>query len=132
MKKILAVLAVVAITFLGSVQAKACWFTDLFTVTTDYICAGAEGKATAADMLAALETGKRLIDNGEITAVDISSALSILMVLRDTGCFVRDQLKLAFEVVDAGNEALATKRLKALPTAAPALPQYPALRALIK
>ena len=132
MKKLLVVVMVLAMAIAPGV-AQACWLIDfLSSEAVTYICSGATGKATAADMLGAIEAGKNLIADKEITAVDISSAISILTVVRDTGCFVKDQLVLAFKVVDAANTEVAKMQLKALKTAPPALPEYKFLRDLVK
>jgi hypothetical protein len=82
-------------------------------------------------MLAALETGKAIYAEG-ITAIDISTAISVLTVIRNTGCFVKDQLKLAFKVVDAANAATAKAQAKMLKMAPVTLPEYAPLRVFVK
>jgi len=130
MKKVLIMVLAMAVTSVP-VPAKACWFTDLLTsAQVEYICSGTEGKLTAADMLTALETGKAIYAEG-ITAIDVSSAISILTVLRNTGCFVKDQLKLALKVVDAANAAKVQAKGPMFAASAK-LPEYPALRKLVK
>jgi len=130
MKKFMGMVVVLIMAL--TAPATACWLTDfLSSAPVEYICSGTEGKLTAADMLTALETGKTIYAEG-ITAIDISTAISVLTVIRNTGCFVKDQLKLAFKVVDAANAATAKAQAKMLRTAPPAKPDYAPLRQFVK
>jgi hypothetical protein len=98
----------------------------------NYICAGEEGKLTAADMLSALETGMAIYSGG-IAAVDIQTAVSVLTIIKKTGCFVVDQLKAVFAVVDAINGAKAQARFKTVRGKAfVKIPEYAPLRVYTK
>jgi hypothetical protein len=108
------------------------FFNCLDSDPVNYICAGEEGKLTAADMLSALETGMAIYSGG-IAAVDIQTAVSVLTIVKRTGCFVVDQLKAVFAVVDAINGAKAQARFKTVRgKAMPVVPQYAPLRKFVE
>ena len=129
MKKLLVMVMVLAMAMAPSV-VKACWLTDFLNSDfVNMICAGESGKITAADMLQALETGQSLYAGDPF---DLEKAAAVLSYAKKTGCFLVAELKAAFEVVDAVNGAVAAKQMKALKTAAPALPEYPDLRVYVQ
>ena len=127
MKKILVLFVFLA---MAPSTGNACWLTDILNSdTVNLICAGESGQLTAADMLQALETGQSLYAGDSF---DLEKAAAILAFVKKTGCFLAAELKKAFEVVDSINLAVATKQMKALKTAPPALPEYAPLRDLVK
>lgn len=92
----------------------------------------AEQQATATAMLTALDTAQAA---GAIfyPVIGIAQASAVLKVIQGGGCFVVAQLKEAFAAVDAANAATAQAQLKKMPDMAPpTLPEYPALRKLVK
>jgi hypothetical protein len=127
MKKVLVLIVILAMAVGGCAAVNSALNSDPVT----YICSGTEGKLTAADMLKVLETGKAIYEGG-FTAIDVATAISVLTVVRDTGCFVVAELKAAFKVVDAANAAVASSQLKKLKGAAPAMPEYAPLRKFVK
>jgi len=128
MKKFIPVLILVLV--LGGINGCSSLgtFSQEAQTAVDYICAGEEGKLTAADMLAVLELGAGIYAGD---AIDLEKAFQVLSWVKKTGCFVVAELQSAFAVVDDINAA----KLKAkgpLRAAATALPQYAALRKYVK
>lgn len=129
MKKILAILLVMAMLLSGCAAIQSV----LNSSPVNFVCnPTAEQQATAAAMLTALDTAQAA---GAIffPALGIAQASAVLKVIQAGGCFLVDQLKEAFKVVDAANTAQAQVQLKKMPDmTSPALPEYPALRRLVK
>jgi hypothetical protein len=136
MKRLMAMVLAVAVLAAVPVTSQACWFTDLFGVSAqsvvDFICAPtADQQADAGKMLAALDAGQAA---GAMfyAPLGIVKASAVLTTIKNGGCFLVAELTEAFKVVDAANAAVQTKQLKMLPTAPATLPEYPALRKLVK
>ena len=128
MKKLLAVVIVLAMALTGCAQIKA----FLSSGPVGFLCAPTPAQQTTASaMLAALDAAQAA---GAIfmPALAIAKASAVLRVIQSGGCFVVAELKAAFEVVDAANTEVAKMQLKALKTAPPALPEYPELRVYVK
>jgi hypothetical protein len=129
MKRILIV--VMAMVMLAGCAGIGKWSSDAQKVV-DLICSPSpEQQATAAKMLAALDAAQAA---GTVfyAPLGIAQASAVLTTIRGGGCFLLAQLAEAFKVVDAANASVQTKQLKMLPTAPAGLPEYPALRRLVK
>ena len=128
MKK-LAILVVLAMVLSGCAAIQAA----LNSAPVDFICnPTTEQQATAAAMLTALDTAQAA---GTIfyPVIGIAQASAVLKVIQAGGCFVVAQLQEAFKAVDAANGTTAQVQLKKMPDMAPpVLPEYPALRRLVK
>ena len=99
----------------------------------NFFCAPSdEQKAEAALMLAALDAAQA-VGTVFYPVLGIAKASAVLTTIKNGGCFIVDQLKEAFAAVDAANAQIAQAQLKKMPDmAVPALPEYPALRKLVK
>jgi hypothetical protein len=128
MKRLLAICMIVALIFTGCSTINSA----LNSGPVGLMCSpSVEQQATATAMLAALDAAQAA---GAIflPVLSIAKASAVLKVIQSGGCFVVAELKAAFEVVDSANVAVTTKQLKMLPSSPPALPEYSALRKLIK
>jgi hypothetical protein len=98
----------------------------------DVICSPTpEQQATAASMLMALDAAQAA---GTIffPALGIAKASAVLTSIKAGSCFLLSELAEAFKAVDAANVATAQVQLKMLRAAPAVLPEYPALRRLVK
>lgn len=130
MRKCLALIIIVGLAF--SVTGATCLNSALNSGPVGFLCQPTpEQQATAAAMLAALDAAQAA---GAIffPVLGIAKASAVLRVIQGGGCFLVAELKAAFEVVDAANAAVASKQLKMLKGATPALPEYAALRKFVK
>ena len=128
MKKVLVLVMVLAMLFTGCAAVKSLLDSD----PVNFVCAPTPAQqATATLMLAALDSAQAA---GAIfvPALAVAKASAVLRVIQAGGCFLVAELKAAFEVVDAANTEVAKMQVKALKTAAPALPEYPDLRKLVQ
>ena len=131
MKRFLAVVLVVLAMVVVGCSGFGKWSPGAQSVV-DFICAPtADQQADAAKMLAALDAAQAA---GAIfyAPLGIAKASAVLNTIRGGGCFLVAELTEVFEVVDAANTATQASQAKMLKGAPASLPQYPALRALIK
>ena len=129
MKRYLAIILVVVAMGLSGCAAVQAF---LSSPAVDFICnPTAEQQADAAKMLVAIDTAQAV---GAIfyPAAGIAQASAILTVIKNGGCFVVAQLKEAFIAVDAANAAVVQAQAKKLKGISTTLPEYPALRKLVK
>jgi hypothetical protein len=127
MKKVIILCVILALTFGCSTINSA-----LNSNLVSFVCQpSAEQQATATAMLAAMDASQAA---GAIflPALAIAKASAVLKVVQAGGCFLVAELKAAFEVVDAGNSAVAAKQQKMLKAAPGARPEYAPLRQFIK
>lgn len=123
----LAVLAIVAILCINFVTMGCSTINSaLNSAPVDFVCNPTpEQQATATAMLAAL-------DAAQAAGAIIAKASAVLRVIQAGGCFLVAELKAAFEVIDAGNMAVAKSQFKMLKAAPAALPEYAPLRQFVK
>jgi hypothetical protein len=122
---------VLAIVMLAGCAGVGKWSTGAQKVV-DLICAPTpEQKADAARMLAALDTGQAAAAVF-FPAADIIKASAVLTTIKDGGCFLVAELTQAFKVVDAANTGIEVKSMGLLKAKPSAIPEYKALRVLIK
>lgn len=141
MKKILAVILISTMLLSSGVSLEACWFTDMLNSgPVNFVCHPTPAQQqTAGQMLLALQMGVGVAGAFVgITATQVEAAFAVLTVIKNGGCFLIDQLKSAFEVVDASNKALLKTKygvgeMYGKPKyGAPSLPEYPDLRVFVK
>ena len=127
MKKYFAVLVVLVMMVSGCAAVQSA----LNSAPVDFICSPTpDQQATAAAMLIVLDTAQAA---GAIfyPVIGIAQASAVLNVIKDGGCFVVAQLKAAFEAVDAANATMAKAKGPKF-VSETKLPEYPALRKLVK
>jgi hypothetical protein len=130
MKRVLVLCMIVALAF-GATGAT-CMNSGLNSSAVDFVCSPTQAqKDTATAMLSALDAAQAA---GAIflPVLSIAKASAVLRVIQAGGCFLVAELKAAFEVVDAGNTALAKKQNKMLKASAGAIPEYADLRVYVQ
>lgn len=99
---------------------------------SDFVCnPTAEQQQTAAQMLTALDAAQTFAA-GFYPVAGVVKASAVLQTIKAGGCFLVSELAEAFKAVDAANTAKLQAQMKLLPTGAAALPEYAALRRLMK
>lgn len=129
MKKLIVLLTIVTLALCGCAGINSIFNSP----AVDFVCnPTSEQQATATAMLTALDAAQAA---GAIfiPALAIAKASAVLRTIQAGGCFLVAELKAAFEVVDAGNVAVAKMRMKVLESSVSLTPpEYAPLRVFVK
>jgi hypothetical protein len=130
---ILAILGMASTPGISNACAVSAFFQGLLSsAPVDFVCQPTPAQQqTAAQMLAALDAAQ-LIGATFYPVLGIAQASAVLTTLKNGGCFAVQQLRAAFEAVDAANAAVQAKQMKMLKGAPATLPEYPDLRVYVQ